>query len=49
LIDVPVQVTYESAKSSVKLLRTGIAMASSLLVILGRRAAGRYRTSRDAV
>jgi glycosyltransferase involved in cell wall biosynthesis len=49
LIDVPVRVTYESAKSSVKLLRTAIAMASSLLLILGRRAMGRYRPGRDAV
>ena len=49
LIDVPVQVTYESAKSSVKLLRTAIAMASSLLLILSRRAVGRYRIGRDAV
>jgi dolichyl-phosphate beta-glucosyltransferase len=49
LVDVPVQVTYESAKSSVKLLRTAIAMGSSLLLILGRRAVGRYRTDRDAV
>jgi dolichyl-phosphate beta-glucosyltransferase len=49
LIDVPVQVTYESAKSSVKLFRTAIAMATSLLLILSRRAAGRYRPGRDAV
>jgi dolichyl-phosphate beta-glucosyltransferase len=49
LMEVPVQVTYKSAQSSVKLLRTAIEMTSSVLLILGRRAVGRYRTGRNAV
>jgi dolichyl-phosphate beta-glucosyltransferase len=49
LMEVPVLVTYESARSSVKLLRNAVGMASSLLLILCRRAVGRYRTGREAV
>jgi glycosyltransferase involved in cell wall biosynthesis len=46
IADVPVQVTYETARSSVKLAQTGGAMALDLLRIAARRAAGRYRPAR---
>jgi dolichyl-phosphate beta-glucosyltransferase len=42
LVDVPVQVTYESAKSSVKLLHSTFAMSYAILRIAFRRATGRY-------
>ena len=46
IADVPVQVTYETARSSVKLAQTGGAMALDLLRIAARRAAGRYPPAR---
>ena len=42
LADVPVQVRYESAKSSVKLLRSAVAMSYAILRIAFRRATGHY-------
>lgn len=44
--DVPVRVAYESARSSVALLRSGIMMAVEIFRIARRRAAGRYRPAR---
>lgn len=46
LSDVPVRVTYCSGKSSVRLVRTGIAVAWDIVRIAARRAMGRYMTSR---
>jgi glycosyltransferase involved in cell wall biosynthesis len=46
LIDVPVRVTYESAKSSVKLLQSAVAMGSDILRIAARRAKGHYAPAR---
>ena len=43
VIEVPVVVTYESAASSVRLIRSAVAMSTDLLRMLVRRAAGRYR------
>jgi glycosyltransferase involved in cell wall biosynthesis len=40
---VPVVVTYESAASSVRLIRSAAAMSADLLRLLVRRAAGHYR------
>jgi glycosyltransferase involved in cell wall biosynthesis len=40
--DAPVRVTYHSARSSVKLIRSGLAMTGEILRLAGRRAAGRY-------
>jgi len=45
VIEVPVVVTYESAASSVRLIRSAAAMSADLLRMMGRRAAGRYRAS----
>ena len=44
--EVPVVVTYESAASSVRLIRSAAAMSSDLLRMLMRRATGRYRPAR---
>ena len=41
--EVPVVVTYESAASSVRLIRSAAAMSSDLLRMLMRRVTGRYR------
>ena len=46
LAEVPVHVTYQSAKSSVKLVRSGTAMASAVLRIAVRRALCRYSPAR---
>jgi len=46
LAEVPVHVTYHSAKSSVKLVRSGAAMASAVLRIAWRRALGLYSPAR---
>ena len=48
LSEVPVHVTYRSAKSSVKLIRSGVAMAGELLRLAARRALGRYSPARVA-
>lgn len=40
---VPVTVTYESAASSVRLMRSAAAMSADLLRMMARRAAGHYR------
>lgn len=45
VIQVPVTVTYESAASSVRLIRSAAAMSTDLLRMLVRRATGRYRRS----
>jgi glycosyltransferase involved in cell wall biosynthesis len=45
VIQVPVTVTYESAASSVRLIRSAAAMSTDLLRMLVRRANGRYRRS----
>jgi hypothetical protein len=44
--EVPVVVTYESAASSVRLIRSAAAMSTDLLRMLVRRATGRYRPGR---
>lgn len=44
--EVPVRVTYESAASSVNLLRSGLAMARDIMWIAARYAAGRYSPAR---
>ena len=41
--EIPVTVTYESAASSVRLIRSAAAMSTDLLRMLVRRASGRYR------
>jgi glycosyltransferase involved in cell wall biosynthesis len=41
--EVPVTVTYQSAASSVRLIRSAAAISADMLRILVRRAAGRYR------
>jgi glycosyltransferase involved in cell wall biosynthesis len=46
VIEVPVVVTYESAASSVRLIRSAMAMSTDLLRMLARRATGRYRAGR---
>jgi dolichyl-phosphate beta-glucosyltransferase len=46
LAEVPVSVTYYSAKSSVKLIRSGAAMASEVVRIAARRAMGFYSPAR---
>jgi dolichyl-phosphate beta-glucosyltransferase len=46
LAEVPVSVTYYSAKSSVKLVRSGASMASEVLRIAARRALGFYSPAR---
>jgi glycosyltransferase involved in cell wall biosynthesis len=46
LTEFPVHVTYHSAKSSVKLLRSGASMASDVVRIASRRALGRYSPAR---
>ena len=43
VVEVPVVVTYESAASSVRLIRSAAAMSADLLHMLMRRATGRYR------
>lgn len=48
LAEVPVHVTYRSAKSSVKLLRTGVAATGEVLRLAARRALGRYSPARVA-
>jgi glycosyltransferase involved in cell wall biosynthesis len=48
LAEVPVSVRYETAKSSVKLLMSGWAMAADLLAIARRRARGGYAAARLA-
>lgn len=48
LSDVPVHVTYHSAKSSVKLMRSGASMASEVLRMAARRAFGLYSPARVA-
>jgi glycosyltransferase involved in cell wall biosynthesis len=44
--DIPVHVTYHSAKSSVRLIRSGASMAAAVLRIAWRRALGRYAPAR---
>jgi dolichyl-phosphate beta-glucosyltransferase len=44
--DVPVRVTYESARSSVRLLRSGGRMAAEIVRIALARAQGRYASTR---
>ena len=44
--EVPVLVSYESAASSVRLLRSGLAMARDITWIAARHAAGRYSPAR---
>jgi glycosyltransferase involved in cell wall biosynthesis len=46
IAEVPVQVTYRSAMSSVRLLQTGAAVGRDLARIALRRAAGRYTPAR---
>ena len=46
LADVPVRVTYESARSSVKLIRSGRNMAADVIRMAARRAAGCYSPAR---
>ena len=46
LAEVPVHVTYYSAKSSVKLVRSGVSMASEVIGIAMRRALGAYSLAR---
>jgi glycosyltransferase involved in cell wall biosynthesis len=46
--EIPVTVTYESAASSVRLMRSAAAMSADLLRMLGRRASGRYRRNLTA-
>ena len=46
LVDVPVLVTYESAKSSIKLLRSSLTMSSDILKIALRRLTGHYSPER---
>jgi len=46
LSDIPVHVTYHSAKSSVRLMRSGTSMAAAVLRIAWRRALGRYSPAR---
>ena len=46
MIEVPVQVRYESAKSSVKLALSARAMTAEVLTIAVRRALGRYAPAR---
>jgi glycosyltransferase involved in cell wall biosynthesis len=46
LAEVPVHVTYHSAKSSVRLVRTGVSMASEVLRIAARRVMGAYSPAR---
>ena len=46
LAEVPVHVTYYSAKSSVKLVRSGVSMASEVIRIAVRRALGSYSPAR---
>ena len=46
LAEVPVHVTYYSAKSSVKLIRTGASMAAEVVRIAARRARGCYSPAR---
>lgn len=46
LAEVPVHVTYYSAKSSVKLVRSGASMASEVITIAMRRALGAYSPAR---
>ena len=48
VIQVPVTVTYESAASSVRLIRSAAAMSTDLLRMLVRRTTGRYRRSLTA-
>jgi glycosyltransferase involved in cell wall biosynthesis len=45
VIEVPVVVTYESAASSVRLIRSAAAMSTDLLRMMARRASGRYRAA----
>jgi dolichyl-phosphate beta-glucosyltransferase len=45
-VEVPVEVTYDSAKSGVRLVTSGLAMASAIVRIVARRALGRYRPPR---
>jgi glycosyltransferase involved in cell wall biosynthesis len=46
MAEVPVQVRYETAKSSVKLILTALSMAAELLSITLRRVLGRYAPAR---
>jgi glycosyltransferase involved in cell wall biosynthesis len=46
LSEIPVHVTYHSAKSSVKLVRSGASMAAEVLKIASRRALGLYSAAR---
>jgi len=46
LSDIPVHVTYHSAKSSVRLVRSGASMAAAVLRIAARRALGLYSPAR---
>jgi glycosyltransferase involved in cell wall biosynthesis len=46
LIDVPVCVTYHSAKSSIKLLESSVTMGAELVRIAVRHARGRYASER---
>ena len=41
--EIPVDVRYESARSSVRLLRDGTRMAADVVALVGRRLSGAYR------